>query len=249
MARTLTLVAFCASLDLAKASHNKAMMEDRTDNPLASLASAAGLNPTPGLVASPRNGAAGQTELPTPEAIFRQQSAECLLRACEDLQSDDSDSDEESPTKSGRQKRKRSNFPKPDFDIFKRPPSFDTEGAAGEFDQIMDLDQRLPDNSDEPTRRAKNKKAKRAAASAAMAKAKEIKRKDKAKKEGSPPERSPERDGPSEKMIGRLTVSERKAKIAKFMDKRTRRKWDRKVEYECRKKLATNRVRVAGRFA
>jgi len=228
------------------------MLEDRTDNPLASLASAAGLNPTPSVAVSPKTAAVLKNEMPTPDAVFRQQSAECLLRACEDLQSDDSDSDEESPAKSGRKKRKRSTFPKPDFDIFKKPPSFGTEGAAGEFDQIMDLDQRLPGNSDEPSRRSKTKKAKRAAASAAMAKAKVGKGKDKGSphRKGSPPpkERPALRDGGMPE-AGKLSAEARKAKIAKFMDKRTRRRWGKKVEYECRKKLATNRVRVAGRFA
>lgn len=51
------------------------------------------------------------------------------------------------------------------------------------------------------------------------------------------------------KTIGKLTPEERKKRIEHFMDKRTRRKWGHKVEYECRKKLAVQRVRVHGRFA
>ena len=54
--------------------------------------------------------------------------------------------------------------------------------------------------------------------------------------------------GPT-KAVHKLTPEERRTRIAKFMDKRTRRRWGRKVEYECRKKLAVQRVRIHGRFA
>jgi hypothetical protein len=99
-----------------------------------------------------------------------------------------------------------------------------------------------------------NKKAKRAAATAAM-----VRSIDEVKPEasgGSKPGSRPASTSPGiatpggpVKMIGKMTMEERKKRIAKYMDKRTRRRWGRKVEYECRKKLAVQRVRVNGRFA
>lgn len=36
--------------------------------------------------------------------------------------------------------------------------------------------------------------------------------------------------------------------IARFQDKRTRRVWNKKIRYGCRKSLADRRLRVKGRF-
>lgn len=48
--------------------------------------------------------------------------------------------------------------------------------------------------------------------------------------------------------IGIYTPNERAAIIAKFNSKRTRRVWNKKIRYNCRKNLADRRVRVKGRF-
>lgn len=48
--------------------------------------------------------------------------------------------------------------------------------------------------------------------------------------------------------IGIYTPSERAAIISRFNDKRTRRNWNKKIRYNCRKSLADRRLRVKGRF-
>jgi len=48
--------------------------------------------------------------------------------------------------------------------------------------------------------------------------------------------------------IGIYTPAERAAIIAKFNSKRTRRVWNKKIRYNCRKSLADRRLRVKGRF-
>jgi CCT motif len=48
--------------------------------------------------------------------------------------------------------------------------------------------------------------------------------------------------------IGIYTPSERAAIIARFNEKRSRRNWNKKVRYNCRKNLADRRLRVKGRF-
>lgn len=53
---------------------------------------------------------------------------------------------------------------------------------------------------------------------------------------------------PSEKRIGVYTVEARKARLAKFHEKRKKRVWRKTIKYDCRKKLADNRPRVKGRF-
>jgi len=50
------------------------------------------------------------------------------------------------------------------------------------------------------------------------------------------------------KRIGTLTVEERKIKIDKYLEKRKRRTWNKRVNYDCRKKVADNRLRIKGRF-
>lgn len=48
--------------------------------------------------------------------------------------------------------------------------------------------------------------------------------------------------------IGIYTPAERAAIIARFHDKRSRRVWNKKIRYGCRKNLADRRLRVKGRF-
>ncbi|GBG32969.1 Two-component response regulator-like APRR9 [Hondaea fermentalgiana] len=47
---------------------------------------------------------------------------------------------------------------------------------------------------------------------------------------------------------GVYTAAERKAMIAKFLQKREKRVWHKKVRYSCRRNLAHKRIRVKGRF-
>jgi len=49
-------------------------------------------------------------------------------------------------------------------------------------------------------------------------------------------------------MIGRLTKTERAAKVKKYLEKKRRRKWNKQVNYESRKKVADTRPRYKGRF-
>ena len=53
---------------------------------------------------------------------------------------------------------------------------------------------------------------------------------------------------PVSNRIGLLTAEERSLKVQKYLMKKERRNWNRKVSYGCRKKVAENRVRVKGRF-
>ena len=48
--------------------------------------------------------------------------------------------------------------------------------------------------------------------------------------------------------IGELTVEERKAKLAKYKEKRKHRSYVKRISYDCRKKVADKRLRIKGRF-
>ena len=50
------------------------------------------------------------------------------------------------------------------------------------------------------------------------------------------------------KQIGLISLEQRQAKIKRFLEKRLRRNWGRKVSYDCRKRVADGRLRVKGRF-
>ena len=52
----------------------------------------------------------------------------------------------------------------------------------------------------------------------------------------------------SERRIGGLTVAEHQDKVKKYLEKRRRRVWKKKVSYDCRKKVADKRLRIKGRF-
>ena len=55
--------------------------------------------------------------------------------------------------------------------------------------------------------------------------------------------------GPSHSgYIGAYSPESRRERIAKFLEKRTRRVWTKKVKYDVRKNFADSRVRVKGRF-
>jgi hypothetical protein len=50
------------------------------------------------------------------------------------------------------------------------------------------------------------------------------------------------------KILGGLTPEERQEKINRYLEKRRRRSFTKKVAYDCRKKVADQRIRVKGRF-
>jgi hypothetical protein len=50
------------------------------------------------------------------------------------------------------------------------------------------------------------------------------------------------------KMLGGLLPEERQKKIDRYLEKRSRRSFAKKVAYDCRKKVADQRIRVKGRF-
>ena len=52
----------------------------------------------------------------------------------------------------------------------------------------------------------------------------------------------------SVRKIGTLTVEERREKIEKYLQKRKKRTWNKKISYDCRKKVADSRLRIKGRF-
>ena len=50
------------------------------------------------------------------------------------------------------------------------------------------------------------------------------------------------------KKIGGLSYEERLIRLNRYREKRGRRVWRRRVSYQCRKKVADNRMRIKGRF-
>lgn len=56
------------------------------------------------------------------------------------------------------------------------------------------------------------------------------------------------REEKRERMIGRLTAAQRAEKVRKFAEKRKRRIWQKKVSYDCRRRVAERRLRIKGKF-
>ncbi|CAG9316043.1 unnamed protein product [Blepharisma stoltei] len=50
------------------------------------------------------------------------------------------------------------------------------------------------------------------------------------------------------KKIGTLTLEERKIKIERYLEKRKRRTFSKRIAYACRKRVADSRIRIKGRF-
>jgi len=53
---------------------------------------------------------------------------------------------------------------------------------------------------------------------------------------------------PSNKRTGALTMEERQRKIQHYRNKRSKRVWAKRINYNCRKRVADNRSRFKGRF-
>jgi len=53
---------------------------------------------------------------------------------------------------------------------------------------------------------------------------------------------------PIVKKIGPLTVEERKVKVEQYLRKRKDRTWNKRINYDCRKRVADSRLRFKGRF-
>ena len=49
-------------------------------------------------------------------------------------------------------------------------------------------------------------------------------------------------------IVGTITLEERRKKIHKYLEKRKRRTFSKRISYECRKRVADKRLRVKGRF-
>jgi hypothetical protein len=50
------------------------------------------------------------------------------------------------------------------------------------------------------------------------------------------------------KKVGYLTVEERRAKVIKYLEKKKRRKYVKRIKYQRRQKVAGNKIRIQGRF-
>ena len=53
---------------------------------------------------------------------------------------------------------------------------------------------------------------------------------------------------PGERYIGTLTQDQRRERVMRFLDKRKRRNFAKKISYHCRKRVADRRIRIKGRF-
>ena len=53
---------------------------------------------------------------------------------------------------------------------------------------------------------------------------------------------------PFVKKVGTLSLEERKQKIYRYLEKKRRRNYAKRVGYVCRKRVADSRMRVKGRF-
>ncbi|OMJ83138.1 hypothetical protein SteCoe_15991 [Stentor coeruleus] len=74
-------------------------------------------------------------------------------------------------------------------------------------------------------------------------------------KEGNIPDMKPtyfigktEENPQAGKKIGTITMEERKEKVKKYLEKRKRRIFTKRISYACRKRVADSRIRVKGRF-
>ncbi len=56
------------------------------------------------------------------------------------------------------------------------------------------------------------------------------------------------REERKERMIGSLTMEQRAEKVRRFAEKRKRRIWQKKVSYDCRRRVAERRLRIKGKF-
>lgn len=65
---------------------------------------------------------------------------------------------------------------------------------------------------------------------------------------GSEQVSSGEQPAKAEEVATALSLTSRKAKIDRYLQKRARRCYAKKVAYQCRKTVADNRIRVKGRF-
>ena len=65
-----------------------------------------------------------------------------------------------------------------------------------------------------------------------------------------PPFMAPKPSGPAAdgRKIGTISADERRLKVNKFLEKRKRRVFKKRISYECRKRVADSRIRVKGRF-
>ncbi|PCJ22679.1 MAG: hypothetical protein COA94_08915 [Rickettsiales bacterium] len=48
--------------------------------------------------------------------------------------------------------------------------------------------------------------------------------------------------------IGSYTINERRKRIKRYIDKKRKRTYTKRVNYDCRKRVAEQRVRIKGRF-
>lgn len=48
--------------------------------------------------------------------------------------------------------------------------------------------------------------------------------------------------------LGPISWLERKNKVSKYLQKKKKRIWNKKINYDCRKKVAENRLRIKGKF-